>query len=301
MHIAVFVALNFLTALSVLVLIGFSLGLIFGQLRIINLAQGDLVMFGAYVVYAMRGFPFWVGVVVALALGTLLALAIERGIMRRLYARGFMPALLATWGIGIVLRQAAQAIFSSTPRSVAAPIAGSTTVLGVQYPVYRLVLAGVVAIVVIAALVVAYRTAIGLRIRASIDNVDMASVLGISPRRMFALVFTVGTLLAVLAGALAAPIIGLTPTVGLGYLAPAFFAVLLGRPGSIGGPVLGAAVVSALTVVLEHYFTATVAQTLVFAALVALIAIKPEGIQWHLPARIRRPLDPAPRSGQAPA
>jgi branched-subunit amino acid ABC-type transport system permease component len=132
----VLLLLNFMSTFSVLVLIAVSLGLIFGQLGIINLAQGDLVMVGAYVMYATRNLPFGVGLAVAVVFGALLGIVLERGVIARLYPRGFVPTLLATWGIGIVLRQLADALFTSTPRTVAAPVGGSITVLGVQYPTY---------------------------------------------------------------------------------------------------------------------------------------------------------------------
>ena len=295
MHTVVLLGLNFLSTATVLVLLGVSLGLIFGQLGIINLAQGDFAMVGAFVMYAMRGAPFLAGIAVAVVVGIGLGLLLEIGLMRRLYDRGFMPALLATWGIGIVLRQGADALFSSTPHSVNAPIASSTTIFGVVYPTYRLVAAAAVAALVAALLLVAYRSSLGLRVRASIDNLEMASLMGISPKRMFTLVFVVATVLGVLAGSLAAPFVGITPTLGLGYLAPAFFALLLGRPGTIGGPVLGAVLVSALTVVLQQAFTDTVAQTFLFASFVLLIVVRPGGVTWHLQPKLRRP----PRTARA--
>jgi branched-subunit amino acid ABC-type transport system permease component len=277
---------QFLSQLSVILLIAFSLGLIFDQLGIINLAQGDFVMVGAYVMYAFRHEPFLVGVGAAVVVGFVLAAVLERVVMRRLYGRGFMAALLATWGIGIVLRQLANAWWTSTPRSINLPIGGSVTVLGTSYPVYRLVVMGAVVVILAAVLYVAYGTSLGLRVRACIDNLEMASVLGASPARMFMLVFVSGGVLAVLAGALVAPVIGATPTVGLSYLAPAFFAVLLGRPGTIGGPVFGAVLVALLVTTLNRYFTATVAQSLLFGALVLLIALRPEGVKWTLPSRM---------------
>jgi branched-chain amino acid transport system permease protein/urea transport system permease protein len=299
MHTAVLLVLNFLSTVTVLVLLGVSLGLIFGQLGIINLAQGDFAMVGAFTMYAMRGVPFLVGILVAAGVGVALGLILELGLMRRLYDRGFMPALLATWGVGIVLRQGADAIFSSTPHSVNAPITSSTTIFGVQYPTYRLVAAVVVAVLVVALLTLAYRSSLGLRVRASIDNLEMASLLGISPKRMFTLVFVIATVLGVLAGAIAAPFVGITPTLGIGYLAPAFFALLLGRPGTVGGPVLGAVLVAALTVVLQQAFTDTVAQTFLFASFVLLIVVRPGGVSWHLHRSSRRPPRPARAAGPA--
>ena len=131
-------------ALSVLSLFGFyallalGMGLIFGQLGVVNVAFGDFAMAGAFVMYALQPVPFVLRVLIALLLGGAVAWAIERFLLRSLYAQGFLATLLAMWGVGIVLRQTAEAIFGSTPASVEAPVSGSISVLGVQYPTYRL-------------------------------------------------------------------------------------------------------------------------------------------------------------------
>jgi branched-chain amino acid transport system permease protein/urea transport system permease protein len=194
-----------------------------------------------------------------------------------------LATLLAMWGLAIVLRQLAEAVFGATPRSVVPPVQGSVDILGVQYPTYRLVAAVVSLAVVAAALFVVYRTSLGLKLRASIDNRDMAAVLGIPPRVMIAGTFAVGTTLAVLAGALQSPTLGLTPGLGVAFLAPAFFAVLVVRPGSLAGPVMGGLVVALLSSLLRRYFPDTVADLFFFAALVVLIAVRPAGLSWRLP------------------
>lgn len=276
-------------ALSVANLFGFyallalGLGLIFGQLGVVNVAHGDLVMVGAYVMYALAGVPFVVRVLAAVAVAVVLGLLAEWAVLRKLYARGMLATLLATWGLGIVLRQLAEAVFGVTPRSVNPPLTGSVTVLGAQFPTYRLTATSVYAVVVVACLVVVYRTSLGLKLRASIDNRDMAALLGVPPRLMIAGTFAAGTVLAVLAGAVQSPTLGLTPGLGVAFLAPAFFAVLVGRPGSLTGPLLGAFLVAVLSSVLRWFFTETIAELLFFLALVILIAARPSGLSWRLP------------------
>jgi branched-chain amino acid transport system permease protein/urea transport system permease protein len=232
--------------------------------------------------YVLRDEPFIVGVLVAIVIGVLLGYAMELTIMRRLYNRGLMPTLLATWGIGIVLRQTAEALFTSTPHSIHDPVAGSVLVLGTEYPTYRLVMIAATAVVIVLFLVLVYRTSLGLRLRAAIDNVEMTSLLGVSPARMFSVTFTVGTTFTVLAGALLAPMVAITPSLGLSYLAPGFFAVLLGRPGTIAGPIFGAALVALVSGVLNQFFTSTVAESVLFAALVLLIVVRPQGVSWKI-------------------
>jgi len=173
---------------------------------------------------------------------------------------------------------------SSSPNTTAAASTAGRRNIGFgASSAYRLVVALVSLAVVAVALFVVYRTTLGLKLRASIDNRDMAAVLGIPPRLMIAGTFAVGTTLAVLAGALQSPVLGLTPGLGVAFLAPAFFAVLVVRPGSLAGPVAGALVVALLSSLLRRYFTETVADLFFFAALVVLIAVRPAGLSWRLP------------------
>lgn len=285
-------------ALSVVSLFGFyallalSLGVIFGQLGVVNVAHGEFVMVGAFTMYALDSVPFLLRIVIAVAVGLLLGAVTERLVLSKLYVRGFLATLLAMWGVAIVLRQGADALFGSTPASVAAPVDGTVQVLGVPYPTYRLIATAACLVVVVVTLLVIYRTSLGLRVRATVDNREMAGLMGIPPAVMMTGGFAVATAIAVLAGAIQSPMLGVTPGVGASFLAPAFFAVLLGRPGSLPGSVFGAFVVAVLSTLLRNYLTETVAQFVLFAFLIALIAIRPNGLTWRKPPWLTR--SPAP-------
>jgi branched-subunit amino acid ABC-type transport system permease component len=274
------VALDFVWVSAGLALVAFSLGLILGELKIVNIAQGDLMMVGAYAMYAMRELPFLLALALTFIFGLILGLVLERGVLRWVYDKGFMATLLATWGVGIVLEQGVATIFTVSQKGIDQPIKGFITIGDVVYPEYRIVVAlGIIALLAILLLSV-YRTSLGLRLRASIDNVEMAAVLGISPQRMFAVVFAVATALAVLAGALMAPTIAINPTLGLSYLAPAFFAVLISKQGSLAGPVAGAVAVEFTFVLLQAYLNITIAESVLFGLLALFIVLKPQGISW---------------------
>jgi branched-subunit amino acid ABC-type transport system permease component len=285
--------------LSVLTLFGFyallavGMGLIFGQLGVVNVAHGEFVMVGAFVMYALAPVPFVPRVLLAVLIGLALGVITERLVLSNLYQRGFLATLLAMWGVGIVLREGANAIFGSTPASVAAPISTNIDVLGVSYPLYRIVIAAVALAVVAVVLLVAYRTKLGLTVRATVDNRAMASVLGIPPRVVITGTFAVGVTLAVLAGALQSPLLGVTPTLGASFLAPAFFAVLLGRAGSLPGSVFGALVVAFTSTVLRTYLNETLAQVVLFALFIVLVAVRPNGIDWRKPQWKLRTSTPA--------
>lgn len=275
--------LSVFTTFGFYALLAWGLGLIFGQLGVVNVAHGDMAMVGAFVMFAFPMVPFVPRLVVAVVAGLVLGLLVERLLLSGLYRHGMLATLLAMWGVGIVLRQSAEAIFGPTPASVAAPLPGVVEVLGVSYPLYRLVSATAALAIVGLLLLVMYRTDLGLRLRASIDNRSMAANLGIPPARMIAGTFAVGTALAVLAGALQSPMLGVTPSTGVALLAPTFFAVLLGRPGSLVGPLFGAFVVAVLDIGLRSVLPETVAGALFFVALITLIALRPQGPEWRLP------------------
>lgn len=274
------ILIDFIWVSAGLSLVAFSLGLILGELKIVNIAQGDLMMVGAYSMYAMRGLPFPIALVLTFIIGLLLGFVLERGVLRWVYDKGFMATLLATWGVGIVLEQGIATIFTVSQKGIDAPLKGLVQIGDVVYPEYRIVVAAGIVLLLGILLLLVYRTSLGLRLRASIDNVEMAAVLGISPQRMFAMVFSVAAALAVLAGALIAPTIAINPTLGLSFLAPAFFAVLISKQGSLAGPIAGAIAVEFTFTLLQAYLNITVAESILFGLLALFIVLKPQGISW---------------------
>lgn len=271
---------DFVWVATTLALVAFSLGLILGELKIVNIAQGDLMMVGAYAMYVLRDLVFPLALLLTFVFGLVLGLALERGVLRWVYDKGFMTTLLATWGVGLVLEQTAAAIFSVSQKGLDPPLAGQIVVGAFAYPTYRIAVSLGVVVLLAALLLLVYRTSVGLRLRASIDNVQMAALMGVSPQRTFALVFAVATALAVLAGALVAPTLAITPTMGLSYLAPSFFAVLIARQGSLAGPIVGAIAVEFVFTVLQAFLNVTLSESILFGLLALFIAIKPQGMSW---------------------
>jgi branched-subunit amino acid ABC-type transport system permease component len=272
-----------LTLFAFNALLALGMGLIFGQLKVVNVAHGDMATVGAYVMFLAGDIPFFPRLILACTVGVLIGYLSERFLLRRLYERGALATLLAMWGIAILIRQGADALFGSTPASVAAPTRETVAILGTQYPLYRLAAAAIALAVVAVCILVVYKTDLGLRLRASIENRTMASLVGISPSHMITGTFIIGITLAVLAGALQSPTLGVTPTVGVSLLAPAFFAVLISRPGSFTGPVFGALIVAVLTTTLRSLFDGVIADVIFYMLLIALIAFRPQGLNWRIP------------------
>ena len=125
---------DFVWVSAILALVAFSLGLILGELKIVNVAQGDLMMVGAYCMYALRGVPFPLVLVVTFAFGLILGFILERAVLRWVYDKGFIATLLATWGIGIVLEQTVVALFTVSQKGVDSPIPGLVELGEFAYP-----------------------------------------------------------------------------------------------------------------------------------------------------------------------
>lgn len=265
--------LSVLTQFGLYGLLALSLALVFGASRIVNLAVGDFAAIGAFVVAATVGLPFWVSVIVALAIAAPLLAAIERGLLARLLDSP-LATMLVTWGVGMLIRQTCEVIWGATPRSVPSPVPGSLELFDGPYPVYRLVAAGIGIVVILATLVLVYRTRIGLRLRAVSDNPTMAALLGTHPVRTRTAVFVGAGLLAVLAGALYSPLLGVYPSMGLNILVPAFVALLLAKPGAFRGAVVAALLVVLLQVLLRRFLTDTLADACFYAVVLAVIAVR---------------------------
>ena len=263
-----------------LVVIALGLFIIFGIMRVINMAHGELFMLGAYTVWWIESHnvSFWVGLLAAPIVVGALGLLIERVIVRPLYARGDLSTLLVTAGLSIFFQQIVALIFGPSPQSVTPPLGGHITVLGQAYLDYQIVAVGIAVLVIAAVFGLIGTTSFGVRVRATMEDPLMARVFGINTSRMNAMAFTLGAALAGLGGALMAPLIGVTPTMGLDFVVRSFLVVILGGAGSILGPILGGAVVGGGNSLLTAALNGTVAQIAILLLVMVLVIIRPQGI-----------------------
>lgn len=272
-------------AVLILMLVALGLAIVFGLMNVINLAHGEFLMLGAYVVLAAAkaGLPFWAGVLLAPVAVGLVGLLAEQVLIRHTYTR-LLDTILATWGLSMVLRQTVVILYGPGSYSVSAPDLGAVLVSGSPYPVYRLVVMAISLCAIAGTFALFFRTRFGLAARAVIANRSMASCLGIDTRSLDRWTFTVGAGLAGLAGATVAPLIAIDPQAGLGWLVPAFLAILVGGLGSIAGPLAGAAGVGGLDSLTAAVTSPVWAQLVVFAAAILVIRLRPAGLL----ARARR-------------
>jgi urea transport system permease protein len=246
--------LNAVYAALLLLLIGVGLAIIFGLMRVINFAHGEFLMLGAYaaLVTTWGLGSFWPSLLAAPLVVGLLALIVERGLIRPLYQRP-LETILATWGLAIVIRQGTEAIAGPDFRNVPNPIPGAITVLGVEYPRYRLAVIALTLAVISVLFLLQRTTRAGLVARAVILNPHLAGTLGINVKRVYQATFALGSALAGLAGAMLAPTVNVFPQMGPAFVVNAFLVVLVGGAGSVPGLVSASLLLGTVQSTLSWY------------------------------------------------
>jgi len=276
--------LNALQLSMLLFLLSVGLTVIFGLMHFVNLAHGSLYAFGAYVAATLSGaLGYWGGFVLAPVAVAALGAALYFTLIRSQRRAGPMAQVLVTFGLIFVAVDATRLVWGDLPIGIAVPAAleGQIALLGVEYPVYRLfVIALGLAVLAVLTLVLT-RTQIGAMIRAGVDNDQMAACLGINVERMFFLVFVVGCALAGLAGAVAAPVLSVTPDMGLQILIPTLIVIVIGGLGSLKGAVAGS-LIFGFVQTFGAVLLPTFSSVLIYALLAAVLVTRPEGL---LPAK----------------
>lgn len=272
--------LNATSSTLFVVLAALGLTIIFGMMRVINMAHGEFFMLGAYCMYVTTsiGANFWLGLVAAPVLVALFGIAIERTIVRRLYQRHDLSTLLATWGLSIVLQQVIRVGFGAQSRSVASPIQDSVTILGATFPAFHVIAMCLSLVVIVSVIVVFLRTDFGTQARATIQNPEIAAALGVNTSRMYLLAFGLGTGLAGAAGALMAPLVGVVPTMGTDLVVRSFLVVIAGGMGQLFGTLAGGVVIGGGESVITTVTNGTVAQISVLLIVILLMLVRPRGL-----------------------
>ena len=279
--------LDALSFVLILVLVASGLVIVFGMMGIINLAHGELFLLGAYTVVVAQGLgvPFWLAALLAPVVVGVIGLAIEFLVIRFIVHRP-LDTVLATWGLSIAIKQLVVLGFGPGSHSVALPLAGAVTVGAFTYPAYRIVLMVVAAAVIAGTGFVLVRTRFGLLARAVIARAGTAASLGINTGAVNRTSFAIGAGLAGLAGALVAPLISVDPQMGLGFLVPAFLAILVGGASSMTGLLAGSGLVGGLDSFLGGWISPVLAQITVFVMAILVIRMRPGGL---FPGRRGRP------------
>jgi branched-chain amino acid transport system permease protein len=267
---------------SLYVLLALGLSIIFGMLGIINFAHGAFFMLGAYAAYTITSYiipDYWLALISVPILMAAFGSLCEIVLFRRLYDLPPLYIMLLTFGLMLVLQDAARLVFGSmgvpfgTPKS----LTGMVNLGFMYYPSYRLFLIAVTSCAAFAVWLFLSKTKLGCIIRAGTDNPKMLEALGINISRTMTLVVGLGTGLAGLAGVLAAPIQNVRPLMGMDLLVDCFVVVVIGGMGSLGGSVVGGLIVGQI-IAIGVMVWPPMANTLIYLFMAAFLLVRPRGL-----------------------
>ena len=273
--------LNGLSFGALLFLVASGFTLVFGLMRIANLAHGAFYLVGAYVavVTVAATHNFWIGALAGAVAAAAVGLVTERGLLRRVRNQE-MPEVLLTVGVLFVIADLLLAIFGGYPKSISpgngAP-SGSLAIGDFVYPQYRLGIIVITIIIGVALFVLQKHSRIGAIVRAGVDNREMASAMGINIDRIFTIVFVFGAALAGIAGAIGSGLLSMTPDSGTEILLFAMVVVIIGGMGSIKGAAVGAVLIGLIDAFAKawlpefSYFT-------IFAPMALVLVLRPQGL-----------------------
>ncbi|WP_313349564.1 ABC transporter permease subunit [Paracoccus sp. (in: a-proteobacteria)] len=272
--------IEILGSIAILVLISIGLAVVFGMMKVINMAHGEFLMLGGYVtIYGTNhaGFSFWVSaLILAPIVVGLIGLLLEWLVIRHLYGR-MIDTMLATWGISLALVGGMTMLVGNTTTGISTPLPsvgiGDFSVSG-----YVIFLIGL-AVAVCALLYALFKlTTFGLLARATTQNADMVAALGGNPRRIYALTFGLGAALGGLGGAALAPLTGVIPTIGASYIAKAFITVISGGSAVIAGNLSASALFGTVGQVFTYIYTPVIGEVALLLTAIVLIRVLPKGI-----------------------
>ncbi|MCX4162236.1 MULTISPECIES: branched-chain amino acid ABC transporter permease [Paraburkholderia] len=270
-------ALDILTTAAVLFIVTAGLMVIFGVMKIVNFAHGALLTIGAYASFVVTQLKLnpWLGLPLAIVVGIVAGMLVEQVIVRPLYKRP-LDAILATWGLGIVIGQLIVMAFGREVQFVEAPLKGAFTIAGTDYSAYRLLLIPVALGLCGLMTLLLTGTRFGIKTRAVIMNEDLARGLGIHSGRIRFITFSLGAALGSLAGTLITPLSSVDPDMGLPWLVSAFMLVMVSGHSMPG--LLATCLIFGACQVLVSTFVSPVLGGLTIAVLAALtLRIRPKG------------------------
>src|SRR5688572_20769162 len=274
---------------SWLFLMATGLTLIYGVMKILNIAHGSLYALGAYLAATLVG--YWTAggyppygsyamlAVAALAVGLVMGPLLERGILRLMYGRDEVVMLLVTYAVFLILEDMIKLVWGVDSLYVAEPygLLGNFELGGLSYPVYNIALIGLAILTGIAVAWALNHTRQGKMLLAVIHDREMAGALGINVDRVYLVTFTVGTMLAAIGGAVTAPTLAVSPGMGVEVIVLSFAVVVIGGLGSLGGAAVGALIVGLVRSAAVHYWPA-VELFSIYSVMALVLIARPKGL-----------------------
>ncbi|ADJ66116.1 branched-chain amino acid ABC transporter permease [Herbaspirillum seropedicae] len=262
-------------------LLAVGLSIVFGLLRFVNFSHGAFFLLGAYLCFQVTdlGLGFWWSLLIAPLVVGLFAWIVERFVLRHVYALPHHFHILFTVGMALVIQEAVISTWGPLGNNVAPPdlLQGVVMWGGFVYPKYRLFVIGLTAVMALLLWWVLEGTRLGSIVRAGSESTEMVSLLGLNINRIFSLVFALGAATAGLAGALAAPIRGADPFMGVEALGIAFVVVVIGGLGSFWGALIGGILVGIVQSVMSTVWSEG-AHLMIYVAMAAVMLLRPNGL-----------------------
>lgn len=282
---------NGLSLSSIILLASLGLAITFGLMRVINMAHGEFMMIGAYTAYMVQGLVskiftnsgadigYFVSIIIAFAVTFIIGSLLETFVVSRLYGRE-IDSLLATWGISLILQQAARSIFGTQGVLVKTPgvLSGSIKIAGASLSMTRLFIIVLVAVCLLGVWALMYHTNYGRQMRAVMQNRAMAQCMGINSRKIDNITFAIGSGLAGIAGCSIALLGSIDSTVGQNYIVNTFMAVVLGGVGKLLGTVLGSSIIGFSSIGFETITSSSIAKAIVLLIIIVFLQKKPQGL-----------------------
>jgi branched-subunit amino acid ABC-type transport system permease component len=276
---AIIVGIDFVYAIATLALISIGLAIVFGMMRIINLAHGEFMVMGSYsaTVAVHHNVNIWIAILVIPPVTVaVLGAAIEYLVIRRLYGR-MVETMLATWGLSLFIVGVLTMIFGNITEGVPTPLPG-IAIGSYQTSGYSLFVIAVSVLVVAAVYVILRTSRLGLLARGTMQNAEMAAALGVDTSRIYAVTFAFGAALAGLAGGILAPVSGVFPSIGGSYIGRAFITVIGGGPAALAGTVSASSLFGFIDQLATFASNPVYGEVALLAAAMILIRLLPQGI-----------------------
>ncbi|MDG4898641.1 branched-chain amino acid ABC transporter permease [Mesorhizobium sp. WSM4976] len=275
------VLLDIITTAAILYIVSSGLLLVFGVMKLINFAHGGLMTLGGYaaVIATALGLNPWIGIPLAAIFGGIVGFGMERVVVRSLYNRP-LDAILATWGLSIIIGQVITLVFDRGVHFAEPPIRGVISILGEPYSTYRLVLTALALLLGLGLTAALRGTSLGLSTRAVIMNEDLARGLGINSGLVRSITFTLGSGLAAVAGALITPLSSVDPNMGVAWLISAFMLVLVSG-SSLYSLAVASVVLGGAQVVVSNYFGSVLGGMTIAALAAVILRIRPQGFSYE--------------------
>ncbi len=273
-------AMNGLVLGLIFAVVALGFTLILGVMQVINFTHGILFALGAYFAFSMQRYVgFWLALILAPVLVGMVGLLLERLVIHRTYGGNPLFGLLLTFGLATALEEVIRIVWGKTGYSVAAPkfAAGSLDLGFMIYSKYRLVLAILAIAIILLVWLFLEKTPYGAIIKAGASDAEMVMALGKNLPRMRSFVFVIGSILAGVAGVIAAPIWSVRPTMGTAILMPAMIIVVLGGIGSFWGSIFAGLIVG-LSTSISVMFWARVSDIIPFVILTLVLLFRPRGL-----------------------